>query len=65
VCALVPHTSAKAGDVGHLVEHPRGEDDRPRHVRAFGPDEADRIAEDLGVLDVGGDDIDAIAASTP
>ena len=55
-----PHLG-EAGDVGNLVEHPRGQDDRPGHLRAVGPGEADGAVEDLGVLDVGGHDIDAVA----
>jgi hypothetical protein len=55
-----PHLG-EAGDVRDVVEHPRREDDGPRNVRAAIPGEADRAVEDLGVLDVGGDDIDAVA----
>src|SRR3954454_23389729 len=56
-----PHI-VEARDVGHLVEHARGEDDRARQLRGVGPSEADRAVETLGGLDVGGHDLDPVAS---
>ena len=49
------------GDVGDVVEHPRGQDDCPGHDRVSSPGEADGTVADFAVLDFGGHDLDAVA----
>ena len=53
-----PHVG-EAGDVGDLVEHPCGQQNRPRHSAPRGAGEADGAVEHLGVLDFG------VTTSTP
>ena len=57
-----PPDLGEARNVGHLVEHARGEEHGPRQVRAAGRGDAEGAVEPLGVLDLGGHDLDAVAA---
>jgi hypothetical protein len=62
VCAVIPPDLGKARNLGHLVEDARGEEHGPRQVRAAGRGDANGAVEHLGLLDLGGHDLDAVAA---
>ena len=55
-----PH-AGEAGDVGHLVEHPGGEQDRPRDLDPARRAEPDDAVAHRGPVDLGAHDLDAVA----
>ena len=55
-----PHVG-EAGDVGELVEHPRGEEQRARHFGAVRRSDPDAAVEELRAFDLEGNDLHAVA----
>jgi hypothetical protein len=52
---------SEAGDVGELVEHPRGQENDPREFGATRARDANGTVEHFRVLDFQGLDLDAVA----